>query len=36
MAKVHKGEVVIPKARVEAVEKAVKKAGLKSIKVPVK
>lgn len=33
MAKVHKGEVVIPKARVEAVEKAVKKAGLKSIKV---
>lgn len=36
MAKVHKGEVIIPKSRVKAVEKAVKKAGLKSIKAPIK
>ena len=36
LAKVHKGEVVIPKTRVQAVEKAVKKEGLKSIKTPSK
>jgi hypothetical protein len=35
-AKVHKGEVVIPKSRVNTIEKAVKKAGLKSILKPVK
>jgi hypothetical protein len=32
VAKVHKGELVIPANRVKAVEKAVKKAGLKPLK----
>jgi hypothetical protein len=36
IVKIHKGEVVIPARRVEAVNKAVKKAGLKSIKSPSK
>jgi hypothetical protein len=36
IVKVHKGEVVIPAHRVASVEKAVKKAGLKSIKSPSK
>ena len=32
LAKVHKGEIVMPANRVEAVKKAVKKAGLKALK----
>jgi len=32
LAKVHKGEIVIPANRVAAVKKAVKKAGLKTLK----
>jgi hypothetical protein len=33
LAKVHKGEIVIPANRVESVKKAVKRAGLKALKV---